>query len=287
MKQFHEASVVVFYITMTKEIERVQREYANKGIITFGIELGQKWNAKQQKWKKAVVPPKAFQTFTVDNLPKIRPQDNALGLACGKINNIFALDIDNASHFEAILAHVGQTEPLTCKQMSASGGFHLIFLYDERLAEFKGRKSCIRGRPDYEIDTRTNNNFLYIEPTQFYSKDVNWIYKWVENRSLLDLKPLSMPDWLFNMLEKSNGRKKVQEVVNTVLHPRPALFPSVSQTTDEGTSKVPFADRKRLCQTFMSTRAEVIGESLIAQYEAGVAKKEKARLRKTKQNHPG
>lgn len=269
-----------FFRGMAKEIERVQKEYASKGIITFGIELGQKWNAEQHKWKKAVVPPRAFQTFTVDKLPKIRPQDNALGLACGKINNIFALDIDNASHFEAILTHVGQSEPLTCKQISASGGFHLIFLYDERLAEFKGRKGCIRGRPDYEVDTRTNGNFLYIEPTRFHSNDVNWVYKWVEHRSLLEVEPLPMPDWLFNMLEKSSGRKKLH-MDNTAIRARPTLFPT---GTNDVASKVPFADKKRLCQTFMVRRAEVFNESLIAHHDAEMAKQDRRKARKTKAN---
>lgn len=259
---------------MTRAIEEAQRHYADRGIITFGIELGQHWSEKYGKWKKAVLPPKGFQTFTVDALPKIRPHDNALGLVCGKVNNIFALDIDNPSHFEAILKHVDKPEPLTCKQISASGGFHLIFEYDQRLINFKGRSGCIRGRPDYEIDTRTNGNFLYIEPTKFESKDVTWVYKWVEKQSLLEMKPLPMPDWLFNLLEIAKNSQDHSASSNKAAPSRQtALFPDAH--LNDNTSKVPYADKRRLCQQFMGKRASNFDSTLLAQHEATTAKKNK------------
>ena len=82
-----------------------QDEYTKNNYITFGIKLSDKFNKKESKYKKVVVPPKNWTKLKL-NENKCEKGDSALGLLTGEVNGVFIIDIDNVEDWNKLLIHI-------------------------------------------------------------------------------------------------------------------------------------------------------------------------------------
>jgi hypothetical protein len=143
--------------------------------------------------------------------PAVKVGHNTLLMHTGERNGIFVLDIDVAEDWERLLAREEEEEPLTWRQETGGGKFHLVFLLDARLQQFKGASPCIlpKGETEapYEIDSRTTNNCIVVSPTEF-DVPISKAYRWVPGRSPLEgSELLPMPQWLVDVIRPSNGTR--------------------------------------------------------------------------------
>lgn len=197
---------------MFSVIIEAHRKYAEHGYITFGLSLAAKVNDENQI-KKDVNPPKEWQKFTLQS-SVCKETQNALGILCGKINGIFVIDVDNRSHWQNYLAELGHNEDEFhdhVQQITASGGLHLVFAYDNDMDSVKGRSRAF-GRK-YDIDTRTNGNFIYVAPSQYKgpvkdSDDLQADFKYSWLIDILEQKPKAMPSFLKQAILNVNLVKK-------------------------------------------------------------------------------
>jgi P4 family phage/plasmid primase-like protien len=172
------------------------KEYNNKNLVYFSVDIKQKQN-KDGQWKKDIKFPKDWQNFTFDN--KILRKDyNSCALLTGKINNIIVIDIDNIEHWENLLKEHNQKEPNTVKAISGSGGFHYYFEYDNELENVKSKTQCFGKK--YNIDIRSNGGCIICPPSKYFNKNTDKDVQYIWEKSIFDNKIEKIPIWMKNLL---------------------------------------------------------------------------------------
>lgn len=195
-------------IMTTTPIQDMQIKFINHGLVTFGLNL--RHHVIKGVNKKKLLPPFGFNNFTVNSYPRADRHNNALGMCTGKSNNIFVIDVDEPNDWLLLLnaCNVDPEAPelRTCQQHSANGGFHLFFQYNEEKMKHIHGTSVSFGNK-WALDIRTNGNFILVNPSHFKNDVVDWSYRWEPQRSLFDMKPLPLPDFLITALNKADKER--------------------------------------------------------------------------------
>jgi P4 family phage/plasmid primase-like protien len=217
-------------------------KFSKKGNIVFSVNINQKQN-KSGEWKKEIVFPQGWQQSTKETA-YINKKYNGLALLTGKVNNVIVVDIDNVDHWNKLLEEQKQKEPETVKVISGSGGIHLYFKYTKDLETLKSRSKVLKG---YDIDVRTDGGCIIVPPSSYYNKKIEKEveYKWV--KSLLDMEPLEMPQWLkdallkgvMTKLEKEVGDKIDEKTKKSIVN---ALDKKIGQTDEQLETTNNFSD---------------------------------------------
>jgi Bifunctional DNA primase/polymerase, N-terminal len=115
--------------------------------------------------------------------------DANVGVACGATSGIDVVDVDG----EAGRATLAEVEaacgplPATPRQVTGSGGLHVIFAYDP--ARPIGNR--VRGLPG--IDTRSDGGYVVVSPSIHPN---GRRYRWDPDLHPLKVRPAAMPRWL-------------------------------------------------------------------------------------------
>ncbi|ATZ81126.1 D5 family helicase-primase [Bodo saltans virus] len=187
-------------------MEKIIIEYTKHNITSFSINIGQKYNEKQKKWKKELIMPPRWQKLTVHKYIK---EYNGVALLTGETNKIIVVDIDNIEHWNKLLNEYNEKEPKTVKAESGSGGIHLYFKYTDDLGNITSTDH--KFGKEYDIDLKTNGGCIIAPPSTYHNKnfDKKVSYKWVN--SIFDMEPIELPLWikkiLFGESETKNKKK--------------------------------------------------------------------------------
>lgn len=193
-------------ILSTAPLQKQIDIYAHKyKLYCFPLELVVKKNNSEKGYEKKVNAPAGWHNTKPGLTPTVCAHHNALGLVTGQYpSNIFVIDVDKGEDFDKLLDLNDEEEPLTWRQESGAGKFHLIFQYTEDLVDYKGRANAIQDHPTLQIDVRNKNNFIFLAPTSVGGKT----YSWHPQRNPESMHtPLQLPLWLKNCLIKSAATK--------------------------------------------------------------------------------
>ena len=185
----------------------VVERYREKGVVVFTLRLYETFNDKHQKWKKGIDAASNWQKTDRSSEVITLKKHNAVGVLTGEKSGVFVLDIDDLENWSEWLRKYGrhdewrELEKTLVTAETASGGLHYYFLYTSALRKIKGRSKCFGGH--WEIDSRTNGNFVFAPPSKLVNDNVNWEYKWV--RSVFDHSLVEMPSYLIEWLEERPG----------------------------------------------------------------------------------
>ena len=119
--------------------------------------------------------------------------DANIGVACGTASGIDVIDVDG----EAGRATLAEVEvacgplPATPRQVTGSGGLHVIFAYDPT----RPIGNRVRGLPG--IDTRSDAGYIVVSPSTHPN---GRLYRWDPGLHPLKVRPAAMPRWLADLL---------------------------------------------------------------------------------------
>ncbi len=188
-------------------MESVSRLYSEAGYIPFSV------NITVENDKKCVKPPNKWSTFTLDTPGRIKKTHNGLALRTGAAGNLIVVDVDDLTGWLNYLTQNQHDEPLTCTQVSQSGGRHYFFAWEPR---FQALKSSAKVIPGLDVDVRGNGGMIVCFPTAVcYPDGTIRQYTWMPDKALVGDESCdigSMPDWLWSLLftnqKKSGGSSK-------------------------------------------------------------------------------
>lgn len=126
---------------------------------------------------------------------------------------LFVLDIDNLRDWEYYLWAQGQVEPKTVTVKTGSGGKHLYFKYDDRLAKIKSASKVFKlGNRVLGIDVRTTGGCVIAPPTDNSVKGHRLSYAWTGGKIPESSDFGEVPDWLvWDLLGSSSESSKVSQ----------------------------------------------------------------------------
>jgi len=183
--------------------------YANNGWAVFPVHHilndgqcscgSEKCRDKQKYRGKHPVTHNGVLDATIDNKKIESWWDGTtlhnIGIATGKSSAIWVLDVDDGGD-ETIKSLELEFDklPNTATSKTGSGGYHLIFTYDDRI---KSRVKSLTG-----LDTRAEGGYIIAAPSNHYS---GGSYEW-----LTDLKPVeTAPEWLIAKLNERHEPVKI------------------------------------------------------------------------------
>lgn len=195
---------------MTSVVEK----YINKGWVLHSL------NGKKPvtlAWDKP-------GTITLDNCKsKLKPKCN-IGVLCGEVSGVVVFDIDVIKDKDKKDLLDGVKEwnkylvihkwPKTPVSITGSGGYHVYFKYDERTAKLRAQNQGITN----DKGERIKWDFLGQRSDGIYTNavlppsihpDTNKPYVWMNKSDTFDVA--SMPDWLYNILWKSQNPQVVEK----------------------------------------------------------------------------
>lgn len=101
-----------------------------------------------------------------------------------------------------LVARQGQL-PKTCAQKTGSGGYHFYFAANGQ----EVRNSASQLEPG--LDIRGDGGYV-IFPTSIHP-DTGLPYMWVRGLSILEIEPVTAPDWLARSVSKTKSERRAQE----------------------------------------------------------------------------
>jgi len=114
------------------------------------------------------------------------------------------LDVDIKDDGQATLQGLEKQNgalPETPVQTTGSGGGQYFFKYSGQL------KNSVRFAAG--LDTRSSGGYVVVPPSTHYSGGT---YRWVPGKSLFDLPPADMPEWLIKLMESSDKKKTTNAI---------------------------------------------------------------------------
>ncbi|ATZ80508.1 putative primase [Bodo saltans virus] len=216
-------------------------KYTEKNLVGFSINIEQK--EKNDKWKKDIkFPPK----WTDIKETSYKKGTNGFALLTGEINKIIIIDIDNIAHWNTLLNEYEETEPITVKAESGSGGIHLYFKYTNELKYITSTDH--KFGKEYDIDLKTNGGCIIAPPTTYFNKNLNKnvSYKWIN--SIHDMKPIEMPEWLQNIIKNPITKVKDTKIKNTICD---------NENDSENNDNL----KKKCCENIHETKLEEIDDT--------------------------
>jgi hypothetical protein len=168
--------------------------YLSKGILCLPIKSGAKTPAPGVKWSSLTTPELCREAFA-------RCETNSLGVICGKLSNVFVVDLDLAKNDDEIsgidwLELVESRNDVSLETYAVrtrSGGMHLYFTLDDKLASFSNRvKSMPVDGKRYAVDIRTTGGYVVATPTPGYDA-----LTLADDDRCYQETPEEMPDWFY------------------------------------------------------------------------------------------
>ena len=163
--------------------------------------------------------------------------DANVGVACGAASGIDVIDVDG----EAGRATLAEPEdacgpvPATPRQVTGSGGLHLIFAYDP--ARPIGNR--VRRLPG--IDTRSDAGYIVVSPSTHPN---GRLYRWDPDLHPLKVRPAPMPQWLAELLMPAVDPSPVGQARPSIEEeagwgPKSPLFPRCAPSRVRGDRELP------------------------------------------------
>jgi hypothetical protein len=120
--------------------------------------------------------------------------DQNIGILTGKVNNITVLDIDEKLDGIQYWKEISkQYDEIITPMVKSPTGIHIYFKYNKKLTTTYRIK--VNGKK-IGWDIKSDNSVITSPPSII---DGNR-YKWIKNKSLDDVKIISMPKWLENII---------------------------------------------------------------------------------------
>lgn len=120
-----------------------------------------------------------------------------IGILTGKINNLTILDIDIKDNGLILWNQLKKSYPEIKTPMvhTPSGAIHLYFKYNKMIPSMNRIKV---NNKKIGWDIKSDNAIIVAPPS--YDSKTKKKYKWVNNCSLNDFKPIKIPVWLENFI---------------------------------------------------------------------------------------
>jgi hypothetical protein len=136
-----------------------------------------------------------------------RNAQNNIGLLCGRLSGIIAIDVDlkddGLIYWENLLSTNKCNDIDTLKVISGSGGYHYFFNWTTKMDKWIS-KNRIFSTPEKKIgiDFRSDNGYL-IFPPSIHCDTANF-YKFENISEPCNLRPKinDIPEWLFNIIDE-------------------------------------------------------------------------------------
>ena len=154
---------------------------------------------KGSKFKKPK-PKYNFKGVSIVDLLK----NNNVGILTGEVNNLFCVDFDTHKpdfKFDYKNHTIKELTKMTYSQKTASGGYHIVFQYDEDLQQ----KQNVKTNEICEVDTRSDNGYFLVSGSKIENKK----YKVIN-----DIQPCKMPLQLKQFLLKNGYGKTDNKTTN-------------------------------------------------------------------------
>ena len=188
------------------DFRKAALEYAAMGWPVFPLASGMKLPAIGSAKGGKGVKDATTDTETIDRWAKSYPNAN-LGLACGVQSGIVVVDIDprnGANDTLAALAKKGRGFPDCPAARTGGGGVHLLFRYDDRIINSKGKVGP-------GIDVKTSGGYIVAAPSFVKQPDGSigdGHYAWVKHPQ--DVLPPRLPIWLTTILAPAPAPPRAQ-----------------------------------------------------------------------------
>ena len=157
-------------------------------------------------------------------------------LPTGKINGVWALDIDNkngVSGFDT-LAQMGITSaPNTAFQNTPSGGMHLFFSATDPNGYYPTSVNT-----ETKIDTRGDGGFVWLYQPNF------------------NIPIMSAPEWVFGAIKKQNKKEKQNVTAESIVQLDPAISINAFNTSIDAIKNAGQGERNHT----LNTHAYVVGK---------------------------
>ena len=188
-----------------KKLKKSFKKYIDNNYICFSVDIEQKFNEKEKKWKKEIKWSK-WKDISLETT-SINDKYNGIALLTGKKNNFLVVDIDNVDNWNKLLEDNEREEPKTIKVNSGNGGIHLYFKYDEDL-NFSG--TDIFNEEYQGIDIRSDGGCIITSHTTYYNKNLNKVvsYEWDNKKNIFNSEMLDVPKWLKKIILKNKNKKE-------------------------------------------------------------------------------
>ncbi|MDD3375159.1 MAG: bifunctional DNA primase/polymerase [Candidatus Omnitrophica bacterium] len=183
-------------------------KYSKIGWYVFPCRRNNKHPMTKNGFKDATIDEQVIRRWWTRN------PDAMIGVACGK-SGFVVIDIDDkdgrfgSRTWEAIK----HEDIITVESITPTAGRHLLFELDEKRKIHQD--SDIYGHVG--IDIRNQGGYIIVEPSlmtpeyahsQILGKDKQQIYEWVEDQSPFDMKPIRMPDWVYELFKEKKESEK-------------------------------------------------------------------------------
>lgn len=131
----------------------------------------------------------------------VHPSDitQNIGILAGKINNITVLDLDGEEAIKYFKELSKKHKEIKAPTVKTPGGIHIYFKYTPKLKStlrLKGSNSDPSNNSKLKWDIK--NNGIIAAPPSVIGKNK---YKWVRGKSLNDINPPEMPNWLIEFIQ--------------------------------------------------------------------------------------
>ena len=120
-----------------------------------------------------------------------------IGILTGKINNLLVLDIDIKDNGMKLWNHLikNYSDIKTPTVKSPGGSLHFYFKYNPKIPNMN--RILVDGKK-IGWDVKSDGSIITSPPSLYPNSRKR--YEWLPNKSLNDLKPISVPKWLENYI---------------------------------------------------------------------------------------
>jgi len=150
-----------------------------------------------------------------------------IGIICGKVSNIFVLDIDVKDNgldtLKNIETQYGILDTVCCE--TSSGGKHYYFNYEEKFMNF-GNRVRVPSLPGFDL--KTNKGQVVAPPSIGTNKRM---YKWIKDPFTFTIS--NMPEWLFELLLKNLS---IPNITTTIINPN--INPNINNHNKRGLKRI-------------------------------------------------
>ena len=234
-----------------------------RAAITYAERLG--WVVLPCRGKRPLtghgVHDASRDTETIVSWWREHPDAN-IGVACGTMSGVDVIDVDGDAG-RATLAEVEAAFgplPVSPRQVTASGGLHLVFAYDPA-RPIGNRVRCMAG-----IDTRSEGGYFIASPSRH--PETGRSYRWHPEVHPLKLRPAPLSAWLGNLLAPpvelspvGRSRPAIEEEVGW--GPKPSYARAALQRACEAIEGAPIGQQAQTLNREAYSIGRLIGAGLM------------------------
>jgi hypothetical protein len=207
-------TTIVTPITNKNYLRLEAEKFKSHGLVSFSGSVTEKNGVKN-----LFLPP--WQAINYENcLENIEQSHNALCIKTGKMSSVCVIDIDTKTKdgiengldvWNNLINEYGNINTWVAR--SGNNGLHYYFKYDSMTCNLINKANIEINGNISGIDIRNDGGIIIAAPSSYYSKVTKSIkkYSWINSPD--DTELLSMPEWLFNLLNvDANIVKKTNSV---------------------------------------------------------------------------